>query len=109
MTTYTATAARDGAAVITDADRDEAKPQFCLRILFLVSAHNSLSQRVWTELTDRGHEVTVAVVATAEEMDTAMRDAITGLRQVGYSWADIGLRLGVSRQAAQQRWGGEPG
>ncbi len=27
---------------------------------------------------------------------------------IGYSWADIGLRLGVTRQAAQQRWGGEP-
>ena len=54
-------------------------------------------------------EAVTAMAATAEEMDTAMRDAITGLRQIGYSWADIGLRLGVSRQAAQQRWGGEPG
>jgi hypothetical protein len=53
-------------------------------------------------------EAIADMAATAEEMDTAMRDAITGLRQVGYSWADIGLRLGVSRQAAQQRWGGEP-
>jgi hypothetical protein len=23
----------------------------------------------------------------------------------GYSWAEIGARLGISRQAAQQRWG----
>jgi hypothetical protein len=23
----------------------------------------------------------------------------------GYSWAEIGSRLGVTRQAAQQRWG----
>ena len=53
-------------------------------------------------------EAITDMAATADEMDTAMRDAITGLRQVGYSWADIGLRLGVSRQAAQQRWGGEP-
>ena len=30
------------------------------RILFLVSAHNSLSQRAWIELTERGHDVTVA-------------------------------------------------
>jgi hypothetical protein len=52
-------------------------------------------------------EAIADMAATAEEMDTAIRDAITGLRQVGYSWADIGLRLGVSRQAAQQRWGGE--
>jgi len=53
-------------------------------------------------------EAIADMAATADEMDTAMRDAITGLRQIGYSWADIGLRLGVSRQAAQQRWGGEP-
>jgi hypothetical protein len=53
-------------------------------------------------------EATADMATTAEQMDTAMRDAITGLRQIGYSWADIGLRLGVSRQAAHQRWGGEP-
>jgi hypothetical protein len=53
-------------------------------------------------------EAIAAMVATAEEVDTAIRDAITGLRQVGYSWADVALRLGVTRQAAQQRWGGEP-
>ena len=42
----------------------------------------------------------------ADDIDTAIRNAITGLRQLGYSWADIGTRLGVTRQAAQQRWGG---
>lgn len=41
----------------------------------------------------------------ARETDTAIRDAITGLRSIGYSWADIGLRLNITRQAAQQRWG----
>ena len=34
-------------------------------------------------------------------------EAITGLRGIGYSWADIALRLGITRQAAQQRWGGD--
>jgi hypothetical protein len=48
------------------------------------------------------------MAATAELFDTAIRDAITGLRAIGYSWADIALRLGVTRQAVQQRWGGEP-
>jgi putative two-component system protein, hydrogenase maturation factor HypX/HoxX len=72
MTTYTATAAPDGAAVTFDADRADVAPRACLRILFLVSAHNSLSQRVWTELTDFGHEVAVAVVATAEEIEAAV-------------------------------------
>ncbi len=47
------------------------------------------------------------MIRTANELDTAIRDAITGLRGLGYSWADIALRLGVTRQAAQQHWGGQ--
>jgi hypothetical protein len=38
-------------------------------------------------------------------LDQAIRDAITGLRTDGYSWADIAMRLGITRQGAQQRWG----
>ena len=48
-----------------------------------------------------------AMATLADDLDTAIRDAITGLRQRGYSWADIGIRLGITRQAAQQRWGGD--
>ena len=47
------------------------------------------------------------MTALADDLDTAIRDAITGLRGRGYSWADIGTRLGITRQAAQQRWGGD--
>jgi hypothetical protein len=36
----------------------------------------------------------------------ATRRAIDGLRTFGYSWADIASRLGTTRQAVQQRWGG---
>jgi CRP-like cAMP-binding protein len=41
----------------------------------------------------------------AGEFDTAIGQAITGLRSFGYSWADIAARLGITRQGAQQRWG----
>lgn len=41
------------------------------------------------------------------ELDNAIRLAVTGLRERGYSWAEIGTRLGVTRQAAQQRFGGD--
>ena len=44
-----------------------------MKILFLVSAHNSLSQRAWIALTDLGHEVAVAVVDSPAEMETAVR------------------------------------
>ena len=45
-----------------------------LRILFLVSAHNGLSQRAWIALTELGHEVAVAVVGSAAAMEAAVRD-----------------------------------
>jgi putative two-component system protein, hydrogenase maturation factor HypX/HoxX len=44
-----------------------------MQILLLVSAHNSLSQRVWIALTDLGHDVRVAVVDSAAAMETAVR------------------------------------
>ena len=37
-----------------------------LRILFVTSAHNSLSQRAYIALTEMGHEVTVQVVDSPE-------------------------------------------
>jgi hypothetical protein len=39
------------------------------------------------------------------ELDEAITQAVIGLRDAGYSWAEIAARLGVTRQAAQQRWG----
>ena len=48
-----------------------------------------------------------ALVALGAEIDTATDLGVRGLRAAGYSWAEIARRLGVTRQAAQQRWGGE--
>jgi hypothetical protein len=53
-------------------------------------------------------EALPAMVALAGDLDTAIYHAVTGLRGFGYSWADIATRLGVTRQAAQQRWGTNP-
>ncbi len=50
-------------------------------------------------------EALVLLVGLAEEIDAAMAEAVKGLRARGYSWGEIGSRLGISRQAAQQRWG----
>jgi DNA-binding CsgD family transcriptional regulator len=41
----------------------------------------------------------------ATELDEAIAHAVIGLRETGYSWAEIAARLGISRQAAQQHWG----
>ena len=43
-----------------------------LSVLFLVSAHNSLSQRAYIELTALGHGVDVAVVGSGTEMEAAV-------------------------------------
>ena len=51
-------------------------------------------------------EALALMLGLAEEIDTAIAEAVKGLRGCGYSWAEIGARLGITRQAAQQRWGG---
>lgn len=46
------------------------------------------------------------LVALSEHLDTVIINTIAKLRiEHGYSWAEIGRELGVSKQAAQQRWG----
>ena len=50
-------------------------------------------------------EALTLMLGLSAEIDTAISQAVTGLREFGYSWAEIGSRLGITRQAAQQRWG----
>jgi DNA-directed RNA polymerase specialized sigma24 family protein len=44
------------------------------------------------------------LLALHAELNAATQDAVTGLREFGYSWGEIAARLGTTRQAAQQRW-----
>jgi hypothetical protein len=50
-------------------------------------------------------EALALMLGLAEEIDAAIAEAVKGLRACGYSWAEIGSRLSITRQAAQQRWG----
>ena len=50
-------------------------------------------------------EALTLMFGLAAEIDAAITQAVNGLRETGYSWAEIGSRLGITRQAAQQRWG----
>jgi hypothetical protein len=60
-------------------------------------------------IADGDVEALADLVGLSAHLDTAILEAVTGLRAFGYSWADIANRLGITRQAAQQRWsGGEP-
>jgi hypothetical protein len=38
-------------------------------------------------------------------VDDLMVEAVAQCRSEGYSWAEVGKRLGTTRQAAQQRYG----
>ena len=53
-------------------------------------------------------EAITEMVRLAADLEDATRQAISTLNDFGYSWADIGMRLGITRQGAQQRWGDTP-
>lgn len=53
-------------------------------------------------------EALTAMVTLADDVETAIRNAVIGLRNHGYSWTEIANRLGVTRQAARQRWNEGP-
>jgi hypothetical protein len=46
------------------------------------------------------------LLSVAELAEDAARDAAVDLNRAGYSWQEIGNALGVSRQAAHQRFTG---
>ena len=50
-----------------------------MKILFLTSAHNSLSQRLLVELTARSHDIRVCVAATGETMIAAASNELPDL------------------------------
>lgn len=45
------------------------------------------------------------LLALRQAVDTALDEAVVGLRGAGFSWGEIGREVGMTRQAAQQRWG----
>ena len=50
-------------------------------------------------------EALTLMLGLSAEIDDAIGQAVKGLRKFGYSWTDVGARLGITRQAAQRRWG----
>lgn len=56
-------------ASFTNASLKRSDP--VMRILFITTAHNSLSQRAYVELTDRGHEVSIQLSLSQEHMINA--------------------------------------
>jgi hypothetical protein len=50
-------------------------------------------------------EALADLITLGRDIEEATDLAVAGLRAHGYSWADIATRLGITRQAAHQRWG----
>jgi len=52
-------------------------------------------------------EALPGLLAVSAELEHALGVAVAGLRKHGYSWTEIAARIGVTRQAARQRWAGD--
>jgi len=50
-------------------------------------------------------EALADLLAFAKDLDGAIQDAVTGLREFGYSWSEIASRAGTTKQTACERWG----
>lgn len=50
-------------------------------------------------------EALAPMLDLSRALDDCITEAVSGLREFGYSWAEIANRIGVTRQAAHQRWG----
>lgn len=53
------------------------------------------------------HEL-AALLGIRAEVDAAVDAAVSGWRDQGRSWAEVGAAAGMSRQAAFKRWGCQP-
>ena len=50
-------------------------------------------------------DVLPALLQAREQLDAAIQAAVEGCREEGFSWAEIGQRVGLTKQACYQRWG----
>lgn len=56
---------------------------------------------------DQDIEALAGLAEIQRDVDAAVRLAVANLHAGDYSWTDIGRVLGVSRQAARQRFAGD--
>lgn len=82
-------------------DARESKCETIDFLKMLTRMIKAASQRV-----ENGDELQLAAFRVCElELKRGMINAVRGQLRQGKSWADIGSALGITRQAAQQRFG----
>ena len=69
--------------------------QFLARIL------RAMARRAATDI-----DALPMLAGAADEVDALLVEAVARCRADGYSWAEIGKRLGVTRQTAHERFAG---
>jgi hypothetical protein len=78
-----------------------AKSDHAEFIAFSRRIMRALSKR----LGDADPEDLAEMLELSRTLDAAIGAAVRGQRAAGFSWAQIAAPLGITRQAAQQRWG----
>ena len=92
---------RSGVKVVLTSNRRRRSVENDEYASFIRRILRAYSRRV----ADGDVEALSLMASLADELDAAIAEAVKGLRACGYSWAEIGSRLDITRQAAQQRWG----
>lgn len=54
---------------------------------------------------DRDIESLAGLAGLRDDVDVVIRQTVAGLLEAGYSWADIGRQLGMTRQGAFRKYG----
>lgn len=76
-------------------------------LLDKITTARALLEHAVTDLDDADlRQVLRDLHLAAETLDSATRTAVNTARRAGASWADIGHELDLTRQGAQQRYGG---
>jgi len=74
-------------------------PEYAAMVRRMIRSHGR-------RVADADPEDLVELVAIREVLDEAIEDAVRGMRDArAISWGQIGRAFGISRQAAQQRYG----
>lgn len=80
------------------AKRDRETPEFAAMVRRVITAHGR-------RVADADPEDLGELAALHDAVEAALRTAVDGQRDAGASWARIALGLGITKQAAQQRFG----
>jgi len=78
--------------------RERETPEYAAMVRRVIRAHGR-------RCGDADPEDLAELVEMSATLAEAIGDAVSGLRASGFSWAQIGRALGMTRQAAQQRFG----